>query len=130
MNFILISLILSLTACASIITGSNPKVSIDSYPINASFSVYNKSGEFIQAGQTPESIHLKSNDGFFSGEKYTVKYSKSGYEDSISIIDHSLNPWYFGNIVLGGFIGMLIVDPLTGSMWTLHDSTAGSLDRK
>ena len=30
-----------------------------------------------------------------------------------------INGWYVGNIVFGGFIGWLIVDPLTGAMWTL-----------
>ena len=40
-----------------------------------------------------------------------------------------LNGWYFGNILIGGLVGMLIVDPLTGAMYrmpaTIHvDATA------
>jgi hypothetical protein len=31
----------------------------------------------------------------------------------------SMNPWYIGNIIFGGLIGLVIVDPLTGAMWTL-----------
>jgi hypothetical protein len=27
--------------------------------------------------------------------------------------------WYFGNLLFGGVIGMLIVDPLTGAMYNL-----------
>ena len=42
-----------------------------------------------------------------------------------------LNAWYWGNILFGGLIGWLIVDPATGAMWklkdefTLHLSPAG-----
>jgi hypothetical protein len=32
-----------------------------------------------------------------------------------------LNKWYFGNILLGGVIGMLVVDPLTGAMYSLDE---------
>jgi len=31
----------------------------------------------------------------------------------------SLNGWYFGNIIFGGLIGLLIVDPATGAMYRL-----------
>ena len=34
-------------------------------------------------------------------------------------IDTELDAWYFGNILLGGVIGMLIVDPATGAMYKL-----------
>jgi hypothetical protein len=34
-------------------------------------------------------------------------------------VDSTINGWYVGNIVFGGFIGWLIVDPLTGAMWAL-----------
>lgn len=31
-----------------------------------------------------------------------------------------MNGWYLaGNILLGGLIGWIIVDPITGGMWTL-----------
>jgi hypothetical protein len=34
-------------------------------------------------------------------------------------IDGAINGWYFGNILFGGLIGMLAVDPSTGAMYTL-----------
>lgn len=34
----------------------------------------------------------------------------------------NLNPWYFGNLLFGGFIGFLIVDPATGAMWKIEDT--------
>lgn len=30
-----------------------------------------------------------------------------------------LSGWYLGNVVFGGLIGLLIVDPLTGAMYNL-----------
>lgn len=30
-----------------------------------------------------------------------------------------MNGWYIGNLLFGGIIGLLIVDPATGAMWTL-----------
>lgn len=33
----------------------------------------------------------------------------------------------FGNLAIGGAIGMLVIDPLTGGMWTLPDSIAATL---
>jgi len=30
-----------------------------------------------------------------------------------------LSGWYWGNILFGGLIGVLIVDPITGKMWKL-----------
>ncbi|WP_174263189.1 CsgG/HfaB family protein [Citrifermentans bemidjiense] len=33
-----------------------------------------------------------------------------------------MNGWYWGNIVFGGVIGLLIVDPATGAMWKMDDT--------
>jgi len=31
----------------------------------------------------------------------------------------TVDGWYFGNVLFGGLIGILIVDPATGAMYTL-----------
>jgi hypothetical protein len=39
-----------------------------------------------------------------------------------------VNGWYFGNIIFGGLIGLLAVDPATGAMYTLKpDAVEGAL---
>lgn len=43
----------------------------------------------------------------------------AGYKTAGVSIRSELSGWYFGNIVFGGLIGMLIVDPATGAMWNL-----------
>ncbi len=32
-----------------------------------------------------------------------------------------MNGWYWGNFAIGGLIGFLIVDPLTGAMYRIKD---------
>jgi hypothetical protein len=34
-------------------------------------------------------------------------------------INARIDGWYFANLFLGGWIGMLLVDPLTGAMWKI-----------
>ncbi|QYM78788.1 hypothetical protein K0B96_16015 [Horticoccus luteus] len=35
------------------------------------------------------------------------------------LIRPEMSGWYWGNILFGGLIGMIVVDPITGSMWNL-----------
>jgi hypothetical protein len=42
-----------------------------------------------------------------------------GYDSAEVNLDSSVSGWYFGNLLFGGVIGMLIVDPLTGAMYNL-----------
>ena len=45
---------------------------------------------------------------------------KAGYRTSEVQISARIGGWYaFGNLLFGGLIGYLIVDPITGAMWTL-----------
>ena len=41
-------------------------------------------------------------------------------KDETALISSGINGWYFGNFILGGVIGLLIVDPITGAMWTIN----------
>jgi len=43
-------------------------------------------------------------------------------------INSSVDGWYFGNILVGGLIGMLIVDPATGAMYNLPERVDVLLD--
>jgi hypothetical protein len=53
-----------------------------------------------------------------------------GYETKKINLECKLNGWYFGNVFLGGLIGMLIVDPATGAMFRLdNDEIYQKLER-
>ena len=119
---VLVGLMVLSQGCASIMEGSKRTVSITSEPTGAAFTIYNKKGEAIDSGMTPATVTLKPGAGYFSAEKYTVKLTKAGCPDSEASIENGISGWYLvGNIIFGGLIGYLVVDPLTGAMWTLKD---------
>lgn len=106
-------------SCASIVSKSSWPVSIQSDPAGAAVSIVNRKGTEIFSGKTPTAVKLKSGAGFFSKESYVVTISKEGYEPKKINLECKLNGWYFGNILFGGLIGFLIVDPATGAMYKL-----------
>ena len=52
---------------------------------------------------------------------------KDGYGEFVYELTPSLNGWYIGNLLFGGLIGFLIVDPLTGAMYRFDDYVYVSL---
>ena len=126
----LATLILS-TSCASIVSRSYYNVTINSVPSEVKVRVLNRKGGEVAAGQTPVTLRLKASEGFFKSAKYTLEFSKEGYEGKQMPLEASIEPWYFGNLLFGGFIGLLIVDPATGAMWKIEDtSISTSLEPK
>jgi len=118
-----------LASCSSIISQSEYSVAIDSTPTGASFVITNKSGQRVHSGVTPSSVTLNSSAGYFKGETYTIALNKNGYVDKTYTIQSSVDGWYFGNILFGGLIGMLIVDPATGAMYNLPERVDISLEQ-
>jgi len=124
-----------LTSCATIFGKSSYPVSINSNPNGATVSITDKKSKEVFKGQTPATVTLKSGAGFFSKAEYQVKLTSPGYAEQIVPINFKLNGWYFGNLLIGGVLGMLIIDPATGAMWkldtppvnvTLNKSTAST----
>lgn len=115
----IVALTFVFTGCASIVSKSTYPVAIQSRPAGATITVTDKKGRDIYIGNTPAIVYLKSSSGFFSKAEYAVKISLPGYQEHLTVINSSLDGWYFGNIVFGGLIGMLFIDPATGAMWTL-----------
>jgi len=81
---------------------------VNSNPDGAKLVITNKKGNEVYAGTTPASLKLKSSSGFFSGEEYRVKMSFPGYDDKIVTVSSKIEGWYWGNILLGGLLGMVI----------------------
>lgn len=132
----LLSLSILISSCASIVSKSSYPISIKSTPSKAKISITNKKGLEVFTGSTPTSIELSASNGFFSRASYSVKFEKEGYSTKVVPINFKVDGWYFGNILLGGVIGLLIVDPATGAMYkldtepineTLIESTANNL---
>lgn len=115
------------SGCASIVSRSRWPVSIRSSPSNAAIRVVNAKGVEVYNGTTPASVDLKSSGGFFKRARYVVHYNLPGFADHMEVIDFKLNGWYWGNLVFGGFIGFLIVDPATGAMYKVRNPTINAL---
>lgn len=119
---IALSGIMALNGCASIIGKSSPQViTINSSPSDANLKIEDiRTGGTVYAGKTPYTATLSRNAGYFKSARYQVVVEKDGYPTKQFIIDGTPNGWYIGgNFIFGGLIGWLIVDPLTGAMWTL-----------
>lgn len=111
---------LLLSGCASIVHGGARKISMASQPSGARFSIVKEgTQETVSSGVTPMTVSLSPKGGYFRGQSYTVHFAMAGYDDATVAIRPEMSGWYFGNILLGGLIGMLAVDPVTGAMWNL-----------
>ena len=120
MTAIMMASVFLFSSCASIVSKSTYPLSINSSPSNAKVSITDKKGKEIYLGNTPATVKLKAGAGFFSKAEYQVKFSSPGYDDKIVPITFKLDGWYFGNLLLGGVLGMLIIDPATGAMWKIE----------
>lgn len=124
-----VAAVLGLQGCASILGDSQYPVAVSSAPAGASFEVTDKNGQVVHSGNTPSTVTLKSGNGYFSGQTYQLKFKKEGYPDKTVELDSGLSGWYWGNLLIGGFIGMLIVDPLTGAMYKLPESVSADMGK-
>jgi hypothetical protein len=123
-----IGVALALSGCASIFNGQTQSVVIKSVPDGASVLVKNKSGESVHTGTAPVTLTLKRGAGYFKSEVYTVSFTKEGFAPKELTITGSMSGWYIGNLLFGGLIGMLAVDPVTGAMYVFPDSVSGTLE--
>lgn len=126
---ILILVVVSLSSCASIVSESSYPVQFTSNPSESNIIIVNDMDLEIYSGKTPSIVELSSKKGFFAGAEYTVTVSKDGYTDKTFTLKSTLDGWYIGNILFGGLIGALIVDPATGAMWALPTSTSTTLSK-
>jgi hypothetical protein len=111
------------SGCATIVAKSSQTITITSVPDGAAVNIANAAGTGVHSGNTPMTVTLKKGRGYFKPEHYTVRINKEGFQPQQMTIDGAVNGWYFGNIVFGGLIGMLAVDPSTGAMYTLKPNT-------
>lgn len=116
---VLITFSVLTSSCASIVSKSSYPISINSAPSEAQVVIKNKKGIKVYSGQTPTTLKLKSGSGFFGKASYQVTFTKEGFNTKTVPVEFKLDGWYFGNLLLGGFLGMLIIDPATGAMYKL-----------
>lgn len=111
---------LLLPSCASIVSHSQWPLNVTSNPTGANISITNRAGKQVFTGKTPSTVTLESSAGFFKREMYKIKFEMEGYPTQELSVEAKVNGWYWGNLVFGGVIGFLIVDPATGAMYKLN----------
>lgn len=107
--------------CATIMRDNTEPVTLNASPTNVDIKIVDKNGLTVFEGQTPTTINLKtSTGGYFNPQHYTIYARKDGYADYQTRIDYHISGWYWANIIFGGLIGMLIIDPISGDMYYLE----------
>ncbi|PKH20235.1 hypothetical protein CIG19_18975 [Enterobacterales bacterium CwR94] len=114
--------VFALSGCATIVGDKTQLVQINSQPPGASFQIKDETGRIVSQGTTPQGVTLAKSDGSYFGKKaYQITFSKDGFQPVTLPIKSSVNGWYIGgNIVFGGLIGWLVVDPFNGGMYNLN----------
>lgn len=92
------------SGCATIVAGTDQKLSFDSDPSGAKVSVDGKA-----MGTTPITIAVDK------GQGQSLTFEKEDYETLTSELETSVEPWFFGNIILGGLLGST-TDGLSGAI--------------
>lgn len=112
-----------LGGCASIVSSSSRNVTISTEPDQAQVEIVNvkDNNTSILKASTPHTLNMDASAGFFQPAEFKIKLSKDGYLPIEKQLKANINGWYFGNVVFGGLLGILIIDPATGAMWKFYD---------
>ncbi len=112
-----------LSSCATVMRENSQSIPIKANVDKVDIKLVDKNGQTVFEGQTPTTVNLKTSlNGYFNPQKYTVIASKDGYKTHTSVLDWHVSGWYYvGNLVFGGILGYLIIDPITGNMYYLDE---------
>lgn len=124
-NFIIGCACLSVfPGCATIVTHGDKTMPIISTPDGATVEIKDsRMDKIVSKNKTPFQATFERGDGYFLKKKYILNLSKDGYISEKLEVSPSFNAIYIGNILVGGLIGILIVDPLTGDMWQYSEAS-------
>ncbi len=109
------------SSCASIVSKSSYPLTVNTAPSGVNIAIQDDSNVTIFSGSSPATVSLDASRGFFKKARYFVIVSGEGYQGQTVPVTFKVDGWYWGNLLFGGIIGMLIVDPATGAMYKLKD---------
>lgn len=108
--FAAFALAASLTGCATITTGSGQAIAISTEPEGADCTLTRHGVVLARVNSTPGQIHVEK-----SSTDLAVQCRRDGYLDSVGNIGSEFQPATFGNLILGGLVGV-VVDAASGAM--------------
>jgi hypothetical protein len=109
----------AISGCATIVHSGPRAISVGSAPVGAKVSIYDRSNTLVMTNTTPFVAQLSTKYGYFKAQEYRLVFEMPGHATEEVNLTSSVSGWYFANLVFGGVIGMLIVDPITGAMYNL-----------
>jgi len=113
---LLMSFLILLGSCATIVSQSEYPIELKTVQDVSSVVITDRTNNTVFFGdELPSSVILKAKKG-----PYLIKAKGNDNQLKEYMIYRNGDNWYFGNLVLGGVLGMLIVDPITGAMWSLE----------
>ena len=109
--FILCVATLLTSGCATLVKGSSQGVTVKTEPLGAICELRKKGKTVGIVNPTPGTIQLGK-----GATVLDVSCKKSGYLDSNATLTSSMQGWTFGNVILGGIVG-LVVDAASGAAY-------------
>jgi hypothetical protein len=94
------------------------KLPIYSNKAGTEVCIKDRMGKDIYKGATPDTVTLERGSGYFRKSEYFVHLSKEGFEEQIIPVYHKINRYYYTNIPFLNLLGLLIIDPVSGAMWS------------
>lgn len=110
--------IIILSGCSTIMNDRMTDVQVTSEPSGQHFSITDEDGQPVATGVTPAHVTLDAAAGFLDGQTYQVAYDQG---PTVELDSHTTGWVGFCITVVSG----LIVDPLTGDMFSLPDNVNG-----
>jgi hypothetical protein len=101
---------LLVSGCATITKGSQQTVTIATDPSGAVCNMTRDAKPLAVVNPTPGSIPIEKASGSIA-----ILCRKDGYKDAAGVLSSEFQAWTFGNIILGGLIGV-VVDAASGAM--------------
>ncbi len=108
--FIIVLTIGVFTSCSTIMTGTSENVTFNANVDKAKVYV-----DGIYRGETPLILDLESK------KSYTVLIEAEGYNSYTTMINKKTSGWIFGNVIIGGIVG-IVVDVATGGIYVLDEN--------
>ena len=121
-RFISLALISSLSACATIVSGSSQRVAVDTSPEGADCRVSQGGMPIGEIQQTPGAIMVQRGNGVVQ-----MSCTKPGYRTAQQADGSGVNGWVFGNLVIGGLVGV-VIDLATGAAYHYGPNMMLALD--
>jgi hypothetical protein len=115
------------SGCASVVSGKHREVTFRSKPEGAKITVSDTQGVTVAEGVTPFTAKLRKGKAYFAGQRYLLTFHKDGFCEARQELEGTVSSWYFGNLLFGGVVGFLVVDPHTGAMYTFPKEVSAEL---